>query len=93
MTKNSFTNYIIILFSFIISILVIYNTLTINCNDWSKGLNNSYIENNNLKYGCQIVFPRICPYKILNKIQDYTKILKKKCKNYLIFGSKNKLLE
>ena len=85
--------YIITLFSSFISILIIYNTNTINCDDWPKGLNNSYIENNNLKYGCQIVFPRICPYKILNKIQDYTKIFKKKCKNYLIQGGKKKLIE
>ena len=93
--KNKFVQItvIITLFSFIISIIIIYNTHIINCDDWPKGLNNSYIENNNLKHGCQIVFPKICSYKILNKIQDYTKILKKKCEKYLIYGSKNKLIE
>ena len=85
--------YIITLFSSIISIFIIYNTHTINCGDWPKGLNNSYIENNNLKYGCNIAFPKICPYKIIDKIQDYTKIFKKNCKSYLIYGSKNKLIK
>ena len=93
--KNKFLQitYIITLFSSFISILIIYNSNIINCDEWPKGLNNSYIENNSLKYGCQIVFPKICPYKLLNKIQDYTKIFKKNCKNYLIHGSKNKLIE
>jgi len=40
-----------------------------NCDDWGKGLNNTYIENDNEKYGCRIVFPKHCYYKIsLDKI-------------------------
>ena len=50
-----------------------------NCSDWVKGLNNTYIDNNKTKYGCQIQSPSKCMYKILGIIQDYTKIGGKNC--------------
>ena len=53
-----------------------------NCDDWPKGLNNTYIENNKLKYGCQIQIPKLCLYKSLEYIQDYSKLIGKNCKNY-----------
>ena len=53
-----------------------------NCDEWPKGLNNTYIENNKTKYGCQIQIPKICLYKSLEYIQDYTKLIRKNCKNY-----------
>ena len=53
-----------------------------NCNDWGKGLNNTFIENDKSKYGCQIQFPKICIYKILGYFQDYSKLLRKNCRNY-----------
>ena len=84
--------YIFFLFSSIISIIIVYNINIIDCNDWSKGLNNSFIDNNETIYGCQIVFPKRCPYKIFNIFQDYTKIFRKKCENYRIDGSKERLL-
>jgi len=77
----------------IISIIFRYNISILNCKDWSKGLNNTFIENNQSKYGCQIVFPKKCPYKFYNKIQDYTRIFKKRCENYRLYGSKERLLE
>ena len=51
----------------IIFLLFFYNVLTdpINCNDWPKGLNNTYIENDMNKYGCQIRFPKKCQYKVI----------------------------
>ena len=44
-----------------------------NCDDWSKGLNNTYIDNNLNIYACYIIFPKICPYKIGNFFLDFTK--------------------
>ena len=47
-------------FFLILSLLYFYNILVdpMNCNDWAKGLNNTYIENDKNKYGCQIKFPK-----------------------------------
>ena len=77
----------------IIKIIIIYLQIIIysnyflsnsqkNCNDWGKGLNNTFIENDSSKYGCQIQFPKLCIYKILEYFQDYSKLLRKNCKNY-----------
>ena len=35
-----------------------------SCIDWPKGLNNTSIDNNELKYGCIIKIPKYCLYKI-----------------------------
>jgi len=53
----------------------------INCNEWKYGLNNTYIQNNITKYGCNIRFPEKCPFKILKYVQDITKIRNIKCQN------------
>ena len=63
-----------------------------NCNDWAKGLNNTFIENNFNKYGYQIVFPKQSPYKIVRYFMDFTKLKGIKCENINING-KQKLLE
>ena len=68
-------------------LIIIYSNIFLsntqqNCNDWGKGLNNTFIENDSSKYGCQIQFPKICIYKILEYFQDYSKLLRKNCKNY-----------
>ena len=44
-----------------------------NCNDWPKGLNNTFIENDINIHGCNIKFPKVCPYKIGKYIFDLTK--------------------
>jgi hypothetical protein len=49
------------------------------CDDWDKGLNNTYIENNEEKYGCKIRIPKYCHYKVLSKYQDFTKFLGVNC--------------
>ena len=57
--------------------VIIYNYLfnyKSNCSEWPKGLNNTFIDNNSTKYGCQIEFPKRCAFKVLDYIQDYTKI-------------------
>ena len=84
---------------YILSIITIFhliyrlpNSNFLNCDDWKYGLNNSYIQNNISKYGCQIIFPDNCPYKILKYFQDITKIGNIKCQNSKKDGLK-KILE
>ena len=84
--------YIIILSTSIISIGYIYQININDCDDWPKGLNNSFIDNNSSKYGCQIELPKKCPYKFFSSIQDYTKLTGKKCKIHKLSGSKEKLI-
>ena len=76
--------YCFIITFILIIVFLIYKFLAnnpINCDDWSKGLNNTFIENDINKYGCQIKIPNECPYKILKYFQDFTKIKGIKCKN------------
>ena len=70
-------------FFLILSLLYFYNILVdpMNCDDWAKGLNNTYIENDKNKYGCQIKFPKKCSYKIIGYTQDLSKFFHKNCKN------------
>ena len=76
----------IYLLLFMISLLIIltaYLFLTnyyVNCHDWKYGLNNTFIENDINKHGCQIIFPKICPYKIGKYFFDKSKLLKYSCK-------------
>ena len=79
---------------FLIIILIVYlyyiNSLLI-CKDWQKGLNNTYIENNYNKYGCQIRIPKFCPYIIGQYFFDVTKRTGIKCGKNIY--SKNNLLK
>jgi len=67
----------------IITLLFLYNVQTnpIKCDDWPKGLNNTYIENDINKYGCQIVFPKKCYYKIISYTQDLSLLSLTSCSN------------
>jgi len=58
-----------------------FSNFIANCKDWPKGLNNTYIINNKSLYGCQIQIPNLCVYKIFEVLQDYSKLLGKKCIN------------
>ena len=49
-----------------------------NSKDWSKRLNNTFIDNNN-KHGCYIKITKICPYKIGKYVFDLTKWKNLKC--------------
>ena len=71
---------IIIYMLLILFVVMIIKTAGKDCNDWSKGLNNTYIENDKSKYGCQIQIPKICIYKNLEYLQDYTRLLRKDCR-------------
>ena len=80
--KRKCTFFLLILLLILISIIVYLIIMPARCDDWPKGLNNTYIENNITKYGCQIKYPKKCANQILGKFQDYTKI-KKKIVNHL----------
>ena len=71
---------IAIYFLIILFLNVFFRTIGKNCDDWPKGLNNTYIQNNKSIYGCQIEFPKSCIYKKLEYFQDYTKFIRKDCK-------------
>lgn len=69
-------------FTLIISVYFYLFKIKSNCSDWPKGLNNTFLENNSSKYGCQIKIPKKCTFKIFKYIQDYTKLRKFDCKIY-----------
>ena len=79
------------LFGFIIYIYFFYYES--DCSEWPKGLNNTFLDNNSTKYGCQIKLPRNCVYKILGFIQDYTKIKGLHCQNINNKNLKRKLFK
>ena len=72
--KNKFymISYIFVLLILFFCYLQITNSY-INCKDWPKGLNNSYIDNNIYVHGCIIKYPAFCPYKIGKYIFDITR--------------------
>ena len=76
--KKRISILLIYLSFFFISIYIFIFHLS-KCSGWSRGLNDTYIDNDNTKYGCQIQIPRKCVYKILGSIQDYTKLGGKNC--------------
>ena len=68
--------YIYIYIGFLITIFIIYIYIAnsyMNCNDWGKGLNNTYIDNNLEIHGCRIQIPKFCPYKLGKYVFDLTK--------------------
>ena len=87
---------ILIYFVFLISILILinilYNIYKIDCINWPKGLNNTFLDNNSTKYGCQIIFPNRCPYNIFKNFLDYTKFTGKNCQKFNI-DAKQRILK
>ena len=78
--KNKKYIIIYIIFLFIIFIYYLYFVHSyMNCNDWPKGLNNTFIENNIYVHGCLIKSPIICPYKLGKYVFDLTKWKNVKC--------------
>jgi len=68
--------YLSIYSGFLIIIFIIYIYIAnsyMNCNDWAKGLNNTYIDNNIKIHGCRIEFPKFCPYKLGKYAFDLTR--------------------
>ena len=62
----------------------------LGCNEWPKGLNNTYIEND-IKYGCIIKIPKYCPYKFLGYFLDITRRLGINCTK--TSNTKKKIIE
>ena len=90
----------IVLYLYVLFLVVIISCFYVhfiiirsNCEEWDKGLNSTYIENDILKYGCQIKHPKFCLYKIFGNILDYTEINKKTCQNYRNKNEKRNLLK
>ena len=74
--------FIVLLIPILILINILYNAYKTDCINWPKGLNNTFLDNNSEKFGCQIIFPKRCPYNIFANILDYTKFFGKKCEKY-----------
>ena len=80
--KNNFkiiVNYVISIIAIFYLFYFLFTSKYANCNEWTKGLNNTSIENDRSKYGCHINSPRICAYKLLESTQDFTKLKGKNC--------------
>ena len=84
--------YIVFLISILILINILFNTYKTDCINWPKGLNNTFLDNNSVKYGCQIIFPKRCPYNIFTNFLDYTKFVGKKCEK-LHIDAKQRILK
>ena len=68
--------------SIICFLFFIYNYKFPNfaCGDeWVKGLNDTSIENDEIRYGCQIKIPKNCQYKLFSRFLDFTKIFHINC--------------
>ena len=63
----------------------------LSCKEWPKGLNDTYIDNDSKKYGCQIKIPTICFYKFGTYFLDISKLYNIKCGSDL--SLKEKTLE
>ena len=83
---------------FILSAYIFLSNNYMNCNDWENGLNQTSIDNDKFKYGCKIIFPKTCSYKIGKYLFDKTKKDKNICnekedtKKKLIKNSENKYI-
>ena len=74
-----YLSFLIFLFFF----YIIFININLSCKDWPKGLNNTYIDNNENIYGCLIKIPKYCPYKIGSYFLDISKIDNNKCRGDL----------
>ena len=66
-----------LIFFFFFYILAIRPNLS--CKDWSKGLNDTYIDNDTKIFGCQIQIPKLCLYRIGTYFLDISKIYNIEC--------------
>ena len=89
--KNNLILIIYCVFLIIFSIsFEFYLANFLGCNEWPKGLNNTYIEND-IKYGCIIKIPKYCPYKFLGYFLDITRRLGINCTK--TSNTKKKIIE
>ena len=79
-------------FSIIILSLLYFNSYDpVDCSEWGKGLNDTFIEDDIIKYGCKIQFPKKCPHKIFKYFLDFNKLTHKDCKKEFV-DNKNIIL-
>ena len=74
--KNKNKKYTLIYIGFLFIIFILYIFISnsyMNCTEWPKGLNNTYIENNINIHGCFIKSPKICPYKLGKYVFDFSR--------------------
>ena len=92
--KNKLTIIIFFLLMIILFCYIYYVFINVlsNCEEWDKGLNNTYI-NHDDKYGCHLVYPKVCAYKVLDYLQDYTSIRRKDCSSVNQKNAKENLLQ
>ncbi len=70
-----------------------YKFPDVDCgNEWVKGLNDTSIENDDRKYGCQIKIPKYCQYKLFSRFQDFTKMFHINC-SHKKFNSRKIILK
>ena len=84
--------YISFLISILILINILFNTYKTDWINWPKWLNNTFLDNNSVKYGCQIIFPKRCPYNIFTNYSWSHKINRKKCQK-LHLNAKQRILK
>ena len=77
-------------FSILTILILFYSNLfnPMECSDWGKGLNNTFIENDIKKYKCNIIFPKRCPYHIFKYFLDFTKLSSLDCSKSKIDNKK-----
>ena len=80
--KNKLILFIYLLFLIFSLVVYKYNfTSLFGCENWRKGLNNTYLINDINKYSCQIKLPNYCTYKVIKYIFDLTTSRDFKCRN------------
>ena len=75
-------------------VIVVYqNYPGFSCKDWDKGLNNTYINNDNKKYSCSIIIPKKnqCMLKSLDGVFDLSKIFRPSCQAQNILKNEKKI--
>ena len=77
--KNKIHKALKLFLIFFFVLLYNLNFPNFDCSDWEKGLNNTSIDNDELIYGCKMIIPKYCQYKLFSRFQDYSKMLGVNC--------------
>ena len=82
--KKIYILFLIIIFIFILIILLYYKYKDLYyCKNWDLSLNNTIINNDQLKYACSVIIPKKkCLISIIGPFLDFSKIFNIKCENH-----------
>ena len=76
---------------------LVHNSFKKECKDWDLGLNNTRIQDDFVKYPCQLKRPISCHINYFSKKQDLSKLLKLECSNNInsnqVINSRNLLIK